>query len=128
MLKKFFLLLLCSLALHAGFLEKESAEALKAKKLILINIESDDCPYCKKMRKEVFDNPANRSKIDAKYLVVTFKNSDPSLPRDLQPRYVPANAIYSPTKKDIVDAYAGYMEAKSFMDMLEETYKEEFKK
>ena len=32
--------------LYADFLETQSAQALKEKKLILLNIESENCPYC----------------------------------------------------------------------------------
>ena len=40
--------------LNASFLEEESARAIKEKKLILLTVKSESCPYCLKMKKDVF--------------------------------------------------------------------------
>ncbi len=125
--KALFFIALSVLSLQADFLDKESAQALKENKLILVNIESEDCPYCQKMKKEIFNARAYRKKIDQHFIVVTYLNSDPILPADFRPQYVPANAIYSPKKRDILDAYIGYIEPARFMEILDNTYEVEFK-
>lgn len=54
--KTFFVAVLSLTPLHANFLEEESTKAIQEKKLILVNIVSENCPYCKQMQKEVFNN------------------------------------------------------------------------
>lgn len=113
--------------LHASFLEEESARAIKEKKLILVNIVTENCPYCKKMEKEIFSNATYRKQIEQKYVFVSIDLYDPSLPQDLRTKYTPANAILSPTRHSIIEGYTGYMDATSFMTVLENAYKAEFK-
>lgn len=114
-------------ALNAAFLDEESAQAIKEKKLILVNIVSENCPYCKQMQKEVFNNPTYRKQIEQKFVFVTIDQMDPALPKDLRTRYTPANAILSPTRHTIIEGYTGYMDATSFMSVLDNAYKAEFK-
>lgn len=123
-----FMLIFLSIAtLHASFLEEESVRAIKEKKLILLNIETQECPYCAKMKKEIFNNPQYRKEIDKKFIFVSVHQNDPSLPADLRVPVVPANAIIVPSTKDIVDAYMGYIEPAKFMTILEDAYKEGMK-
>ncbi len=113
--------------LHAGFLDAESTKALQEKKLILVSIESDDCPYCQKMRKDIFEAPKYKAQIEKKYIYVSINVNDPALPAALRTRSVPANAILSPENHTIVDAYVGYIEPTSFMSILDAAYKEVYK-
>lgn len=124
---KFFLIILLSvISAKAEFLETQSAQARKEKKLILVTIESPTCVYCAKMKKEIFNAPL-RKEIDKKFIVVTFQNDDPRLPPDLVPQYVPANAILSPVNQDVIDAYVGYIEPKRFMEILNNAYASSYK-
>lgn len=127
LLKSFLVALLSLTSLHASFLEAESTQAIQEKKLILVNIVSENCPYCKQMQKEVFNNAAYKKQIDQKFVLVTIDQMDPALPSDLRTPYTPANAILSPTRHTIIEGYTGYMDPKSFMDVLESAYKAEFK-
>lgn len=113
--------------LHASFLEEESARAIKEKKLILVNVVTENCPYCKQMQKEIFNNATYRKQIDQKFVFVSIDLYDPALPADLRTKYTPANAILSPTRHSIIQGYTGYMDAASFMSVLENVYKAEFK-
>ncbi len=125
---KIFLLVAFSLfTLHADFLEAESAKALKEKKLILLYIESDNCPYCRKMKKEIFDEATYRKKIDEKFIFVSKKSNDPTLPAVFRTPAVPANAVLVPATKEIIDAYTGYIEPKMFMSILENAYEAKMK-
>ncbi|ARU48433.1 thioredoxin fold domain-containing protein [Sulfurospirillum diekertiae] len=126
LLRLFFVALMSMATLHAAFLDEESAKAVKEKKLILVNIVSENCPYCKQMTKEVFNNPTYRNKIDQKYVLVVIDQMDPALPDDLHTKYTPANAILSPTRHTILEGYTGYMDPTAFMAILDEAYKTEF--
>lgn len=127
LLTTFCVLFVSLCTLNAAFLEEESAQAAKEKKLILVNIVSENCPYCKQMQKEVFNNPTYRKQIEQKYVFVTIDQMDPSLPKDLRTPYTPANAILSPTRHTIIEGYTGYMDATSFMSLLDNAYQAEFK-
>ncbi|MEZ7934558.1 MAG: thioredoxin family protein [Sulfurospirillum sp.] len=115
------------IALQASFLEEESARAIKEKKLILVNIVTENCPYCKQMDREIFSNATYRKQIEQKYVFVSIDLYDPSLPKDLRTKYTPANAILSPKRHSIIEGYTGYMDATSFMAILDDAYKAEFK-
>lgn len=127
LLKLLFIVFMSMTMLHASFLEEESARAIKEKKLILVNIVTENCPYCKQMKKEIFNNATYRKQIDQKFVFVSIDLYDPALPADLRTKYTPANAILSPTRHSIIEGYTGYMDAASFMTVLENAYKAEFK-
>lgn len=127
LLKLLFIVFMSMTMLHASFLEEESARAIKEKKLILVNIVTDNCPYCKQMKKEIFNNATYRKQIDQKFIFVSIDLYDPALPADLRTKYTPANAILSPTRHSIIEGYTGYMDPASFMSVLENAYKAEFK-
>jgi len=127
LLKAFLVVFLGINALHASFLEEESARAVKEKKLILVNIVRDDCPYCRQMQREIFNNATYKKQIDQKFVFVSIDQDDPTLPQDLHTKYVPANAILSPSRHTIIEGYTGYMDPASFMNVLEKAYKAEFK-
>ncbi len=116
------------IALHAGFLDQESLRAQQEHKLLLITIESDDCPFCQQMKKEIFNAKPYRSSIDEKFIVVTFQSNDPILPPDFRPQYLPANAIIRPKDKEVIDAYMGYIEPGRFMEILNDAYRSQSKK
>jgi len=127
LLKLLFIVFMSMTMLHASFLEEESARAIKEKKLILVNIGTENCPYCKQMKKEIFNNATYRKQIDQKFIFVSIDLYDPALPADLRTKYTPANAILSPTRHSIIEGYTGYMDPASFMSVLENAYKAEFK-
>lgn len=127
LLKLLFIVFMSMTMLHASFLEEESARAIKEKKLILVNIVTENCPYCKQMKKEIFNNATYRKQIDQKFVFVSIDLYDPALPADLRTKYTPANAILSPTRHSIIEGYTGYMDPASFMSVLENAYKAEFK-
>lgn len=109
------------------FLDKERLQALKEKKLILLSISSEKCPYCLKLKKNVFDVAMYRQKITQSYVHVIMMNNDPKLPNFLPVKYLPTQFILSPKDLKIIDEFAGYMDPIHFMDLLEEVYTQEIK-
>ena len=120
-------LILCTLSLHATFLENESHQAQKNKKLILLTVESDKCPYCLKMRKTIFDMKKYSQKIAKHYIHISVNVNDDALPDALHVKYLPTNFILSPKKLRIIDEFPGYMEPEHFIELLEEVYRQEVK-
>ena len=62
MFLKFFLMLsfIYSFSYADTFLDKERLQASKEKKLILLSISSEHCPYCIKMKKNIQDLKLNK--------------------------------------------------------------------
>ncbi|MDD3343974.1 MAG: thioredoxin fold domain-containing protein [Sulfurospirillaceae bacterium] len=121
------IIILCSVALQANFLVKEMNQAKKEKKLILLTVESDTCPYCLKMRKNIFNVKKYSQKIDKHYIHVIVNARDEILPEFLHTKYLPTNYILSPLKLRIIDEFPGYMEPEHFMELLDEVYRQEIK-
>ncbi|MBV5278200.1 MAG: thioredoxin family protein [Campylobacteraceae bacterium] len=113
--------------LNAGFLDIESKQALKEKKLILLTIKSDTCPYCLKMKEDVFDAPKYKAQINQKYLHVEIDGKDITLPHYLHAKYLPTNFILSPKTLAILDEFPGYIEPIHFLELLNEVYAQEIK-
>jgi len=107
------------------FLAKESKQAFKEKKLLLVTVSSERCPYCIKMRKEIFNNPKYKATITQKYVYLEVEYDDILLPASLHVKYLPTNYILSPKNLEILDEFAGYIEPKHFIELLEEVYKQE---
>ena len=129
MFLKFFLMLsfIYSFSYADTFLDKERLQASKEKKLILLSISSEHCPYCIKMKKNIFDNVAYIQKITQSYVHVTIMNDDPRLPQSLHVKYLPTQYILSPKDLKIIDEFAGNMEPNHFIELLEEVYHQEIK-
>ncbi|WP_263833323.1 thioredoxin fold domain-containing protein [Sulfurospirillum oryzae] len=125
--KIFMLSALCICSLKADFLDIERQKALHEKKLILLTVTKESCPYCIKMQKEVFDDPKYAQQIAKKYLHVSIQRDDPALPQALHVKYFPTNLILSPDNLKIIDEFAGYMEPVGFIELLDEVYAQEFK-
>ena len=92
MFLKFFLMLsfIYSFSYADTFLDKERLQASKEKKLILLSISSEHCPYCIKMKKNIFDNVAYIQKITQSYVHVTIMNDETM---DLCKEIVRCNAL-----------------------------------
>lgn len=121
------LLLLMSFSLKAEFLELERQKALQEKKLILLSVTKEFCPYCIKMEKDVFENMTYRDQIDKKYVHVSMHQEGASLPKGLHVKYFPTNLILSPKDLKIIDEFAGYVEPANFVELLDEVYVQEIK-
>lgn len=127
MIKIIFLILLSIQLLNADFLEMESKKAIKEKKLILLTVKSEFCPYCIKMKKDVFDTPKYSEKINQQYVHVEINRDDSLLPSSLHVKYVPTNFILSPNKLKILDEFPGYTQPEHFIELLDEVYRQEVK-
>lgn len=105
---------------------KELAKvAAKEHKLILLSIERPNCPYCKKMDKEVFTPKENLSHIGKHYIRQVVKGLNVKLPYNLKAQYYPTNFIVDPKDLHKVDEFIGYMKAEDFISLLDLVYEQE---
>ena len=125
---KALLMLILSCNLYGDtFLAKEAKQATKEKKLILLTVSSDRCPYCIKMKKDVFESSNYKAKIVQNYVHLEVMHDEILLPASLHPKYLPTNYILSPKGLTVLDEFAGYIEPKHFLELLDEVYAQEVK-
>jgi len=118
---------LLAFSLHADFLELERQTALKNNQLILLSVEKEGCPYCLKMRTEIFNVPTYSQQISKHYLHISIHQENSILPKAFHVKYFPTNLILSPRDLHIIDEFAGYMSPDNFIELLDEVYAQEFK-
>jgi thioredoxin-related protein len=107
-----------------GFLAQESKQAMSEKKLILLNIGSDQCPYCVRMKRDIFNQETYKKRISRKFIYVEMAHNDTKLPKALNVKHLPTNYILSPKDLSIIDEFAGYMKPNDFLGLIEEVYKQ----
>ena len=123
----FFIKILC-LMLPLSFFASQSAfeqmqeQAIKEKKLFLISIEKEQCPYCLKMQQDVFTHPRFKEFIHDKFLHLAILNTDIALPKSLKAKYFPTTFIVKPDDLTIIDEFAGYMNLENSLELLDEVY------
>ena len=124
----FYLIIVFMGCLHADtFLQKESAKAIKEKKLILLNISSERCPYCVKMKKDVFEDKKYRALIDKKFVYVEMAYNNERIPAELNAKYLPTSYILMPKNLKVADEFVGYLKPDHFLELLDEVYRQEMK-
>jgi len=114
-------------SLYALDLHDVSKSALKEHKLILLSVESNNCPYCEKMNTEVFAPTKYTVKINSQYVQKIVEIQDIKLPKNLKVKYFPTNFILDPKDMSIVDEFIGYMKADDFVSLLDLVYEQEIK-
>ncbi len=107
-----------------AFLAQESKQAMSEKKLILLNIGSDQCPYCVRMKRDIFNQETYKKRISRKFIYVEMAHNDAKLPKALHVKHLPTNYILSPKDLSIIDEFAGYMKPNDFLGLIEEVYKQ----
>ena len=117
-----------SASLWSGaFLEVEQKKAMKEKKFILLNVGSERCPFCIKMKKNVYDHPTYSKMIAKNYVYVEVMHDEMMLPSRLHVKYLPTHYILSPKDLSVLDEFNGYVEPVHFMELLDEVYRQEAK-
>ncbi len=121
----FIVLCICMLGLKAEFLPVQRAQALHEKKLILLSVTKENCPYCIQMEHDVFEDKQYAQKINQHYVRAEVKKGDASLPEFLHVKYYPTNIILNPQDLKVIDEFIGYTKPDIFIELLEEVYEQE---
>lgn len=120
-MKKSLILLLIVPALLWGAsipLEDLLAQAKAEKKVALVFVETDFCPWCKRMKESTFQNPKVKAKLENE-LVVGFYNKDrDELPAHLGARQVPTIHLVDGEGK-ILFTVVGYVPPGPFLKNVE---------
>lgn len=113
------------LGLLVTLLTLYSAPLPDEKKLVLVYIEMQHCPWCHKMNRETLDNPTYLSQIKKKYLIAKIKKESGDVPLFLSPKYYPTTYILSSDGSRVLEELPGYMQSERFVDYLQELYEVE---
>jgi len=95
-----------------------SAVTQKHDKMILLYVEMDNCPWCKKMNSEVFDDSSNLNELQKLYEIKKVKKGSNDIPSFIKTKYYPTTYILSSNGEKVVDELPGYMKAEDYLDYL----------
>jgi thioredoxin-related protein len=95
-----------------------SSLALAKDKMTLLYMEMNYCGWCKKMKKEVFEDDSISSKLHKMYNIKIMKKGDSDIPLNLTTKFYPTTYIISSNGK-VIDELPGYMKPKSYLEYLE---------
>ena len=98
------------------------AEAKKSGKTLIVEASSPTCHYCKKMEKEVIDDPEIRAKLRQGFLLTELNVDETRLPPKLSPVYqqiTPSFFFLSP-QGELLGHYPGSWNKSDFSRMLDQ--------
>jgi len=106
-------------------LQLSAAAPAEGKKLILVFIEMEFCPWCHKMASETLEDKKALKMLEKEYILarITLKSGD--IPLFLKPKYFPTSYILSSDDAKVIDELPGYMEKTRFLDYLHTLYEVE---
>ena len=124
MKKLFWLLLLAPVLLLGGTAKLEALiqKAAAEDKLAMVFIETDDCPWCKRMKERTFANRLVADKLEADVVVEYFNKDREELPRLYQARTVPTIHLLD-SKGQMLMTIPGFMPPGPFLQKIEEAQK-----
>lgn len=109
-----------------GFdLHEALQEALIEKKLLLLGVESENCIYCKKMHKDIFESNRAMYKINKGYIYRKLVVEKDKLPDFVEVKYFPTHFVIEPKDKQVLDEFVGYVRPRDFVEYLHIIYKQE---
>jgi hypothetical protein len=85
----------------------------------------DNCPWCKKMDREVFDDSSNLNDLQKSYKIKRVKKGSSDIPSFIQTKYYPTTYILSSDSSKVIDELHVYMKAVEYLDYLKTLYEVE---
>ena len=119
-MKKIFALLLAASWLFAGniTIDQLLERAEKENKVGLVFIESDNCPWCKRMKERTFTNKLVEKKIKEELVFGVFNSNDRSLPSQMRSRNTPT-VQYVNGNGEVLLTVMGFEPAGPFLKQIE---------
>ncbi len=126
MLKASLAILIAAISLFGNGLREAFLKAEKDKKLILVEISKENCPYCVALEREVFEDAEKLKEIKKRYVIVKLKKGKDEIPSFLKAKYYPYTYLLK-SDGTVVDEIPGFLKSSDFMEFIEEVYKQEKK-
>ncbi len=92
------------------------------RKLRLLFVYEEGCPWCAKMEHEVFENPDYLRRIRAHYRLRRAQIYKDPLPLGLEPHLFPTTYVLSSDGRRVLERFRGYIDPKEFLASLDELY------
>ncbi len=100
-------------------------EANKNSKLLLVEISSDYCPFCKKMKKIINNSSKIKELLNKNYLYVRLNIDKEEIPPLLKRQYKKIIPSFFILKQDkVIGSYPGSWSKEDFIEILKENLKE----
>lgn len=93
------------------------AKAKESNQTVMIYVETNNCPWCRKMKHRTLVNDDVFAKLQNYVVVRTIKNSHEAQKYGLNVTYVPTIFFYSP-KGDLYQKTVGYYSVEDFLSWL----------
>lgn len=119
-MRKLALILAAAIYMLAGDVSFDQliAKAKQENKVALVFIESDNCPWCKRMKEKTFTNKMVAKKIQEELVFGIFDNNDKSLPANIKARNTPTAQFVS-GDGELLLSVIGFEPAGNFMKRIE---------
>ncbi len=91
-------------------------------KLKMLFVQSEQCQWCKKMNKEIFENEDRVDDLEDMYEIKKVLRGSKEIPKFIKPKYYPTTYILSSDSKKLIDELPGYIKPEHFMDYVSELY------
>ena len=112
----------CLFLFSSAFLDISYSEAIKLankdKKLIMLMVEEEYCPWCIKMKKTTFLDEDILELLKSDYISIKINKYNNNAPTKFHTRFVPTIYLINPVKQSELHKVVGYMSASSFYDIL----------
>lgn len=113
------LVFLCISFLNANSFDEAIKQASKEKKLVLVELTRDFCPYCVRMEKSVLSKEDVKALIKEKYIFITLNLSHDEIPYNLTSKLTPTFYFLN-AKGEIIEEVKGLMKKSDFIFYLNE--------
>jgi thioredoxin-related protein len=90
-----------------------------SQKMILLYVEMENCPWCKKMSSEIFEDSSNFTKLQKLFEIKRVKKGSMDIPPFIKTKFYPTTYILSSDNSKLIDELPGYMRAEDYLDYLQ---------
>jgi thioredoxin-related protein len=130
-MKKFLLVIVSLFCINLSLYGQSSFdEALMRakieKKLLLVELIMDFCPYCERMEKSVLSKDDVKKILDEKYIFIKLNTKRDEIPSNLTSRLTPTFYFLN-HQGEVLEELKGLMKKSDFLFYLEEIYTQEIK-
>lgn len=120
----FFLLFFSSLfAGEINWLHANKFKNLKSEKIVLVEIMSKSCHYCKNMDKNVFSDKEVQKFVNKNFTPIKFDLYEDDVPNLFNTRMVPTFFFYDTKTKKVIKKVIGSWNKEDFLDFLDTALK-----
>ena len=104
--------------------EEAKVRAKAEEKLVWVFVESPQCSWCRRMKKEIIESGFYERKLSEFYVLVQLNNHK-AKNDGFRVTYLPTSFLMNPNQDKAVDILPGYMKPRDFYEFLIEVHRQE---